>query len=108
MDNNLVDDLKNEFSIEVENHKISAQDLKKFGVSDIVLKSEIYLKKYYGEDILLNEEAETVVDVSQTKIEKVDLNEINKISELTKMIDDVSNTDFDRFVEYLSSKASKE
>ena len=79
MENNLINDFKNEFNIEVSSKNISAQDLKKSGVSDLVLKSEIYLKKYYGEDILLNEEAETVVDVSQTKIEKVDLNEINKI-----------------------------
>ena len=108
MDNEIIKDLKNEFYCETKEKNITIEDLKKAGVSELVIKSEIYLKKLYGEDIILIEEAETSIDLSKKKIEKVDLSEINKISEFTKKIDDVSNTDFDRFVEIINSKASKD
>jgi len=108
MENEVIEDLKNEFYAEYKSKKISVDDLKKAGVSESLLKTEIFLRNIYGDDIILNEEVETVVDLAQKKVEKVDLTEINKISELTKLIDNVSNTDFDRFVEVINSKATKE
>lgn len=108
MENSLLSDLKKEFCIEIKNNVVTLQELKKMGVSDFALKSEIFLRNLYGEDILINEEIEKMVDITKQKVEKVDLTEISKISEVTKMVDDVSNTDFDRFVEYLNSKGSRE
>ena len=104
MDENLLNKYKKEFRQEILQTNISIDNLKKIGVSDFTLLSEIFLRKYYGDDILLEEETETEIDLSKKKIEKVDLQKINSVSELSKYIEDISKSEFDSNVEMLLTK----
>ena len=108
MDNILLDNYKKEFRREISKASITADSLKKLGVSDFVLQSEIYLRQFYGEDVLMDEELEVDIDLSKRKIEKVDLKKINSVSELTKYIDDISKSEFDSAVEILLTKIERD
>ena len=108
MDNNLIDKYKREFRSEIANTNILADNLKKIGVTDFALQSEVYLRKYYGEDILMEEDVEVEIDLSKKKIEKVDLKKINSVSELTKYIDEIPRSEFDKNVEIMLTKIEKD
>lgn len=107
MDNNLINKYKSEFRSEIANSKVSVDELKKMGVTDFALQSEIFLRKHYGEDILMEDDVVVEVDVSKKKIEKVDLKKISSVSELTKYIDEIPRSEFDRNVELMLTKVEK-
>ena len=107
MNDSLLEKYKKEFKREISKTTISADNLKKIGISDFALQSEIYLRNFYGEDILMNEELEVEFDPSKKKIEKVDLSKINSVSELSKYIEDVSNSEFDSAVEVMLTKIER-
>ena len=108
IDNKIIEDLKNEFYIETKNCNVTAEDLKSAGVSDLVLKSEIYLKSLYGDDIIFDEEVSGEIDLSKKKVEKINLNELNKITELSKFIDSISASEFDKNLEILNAKIARD
>lgn len=108
MEENFINDLKNEFSDEIKNCQISSKDLKKLGVSENTLLAEIYLKKMYGEDIIIDEDAKGEVDLTKKKIEKIDLNELGKMTELKTYIENISKSDFDEKLDIVLSKIKNE
>lgn len=108
MEENFINDLKNEFSDEIKNCQISSKDLKKLGVSENTLLAEIYLKKMYGEDIIIDEDAKGEVDLTKKKIEKIDLNELGKMTELKAYIENISKSDFDEKLDVVLSKIKNE
>lgn len=108
MEENFINDLKNEFSDEIKNCQISSKDLKKLGVSENTLLAEIYLKKMYGEDIIIDEDAKGEVDLTKKKIEKIDLNELGKMTELKTYIENISKSDFDEKLDVVLSKIKNE
>ena len=108
MEENFINDLKNEFSDEIKNCQISSKDLKKLGVSENTLLAEIYLKKMYGEDIIIDEDAKSEVDLTKKKIEKIDLNELEKMTELKTYIENISKSDFDEKLDIVLSKIKNE
>lgn len=108
MEENFINDLKNEFSDEIKNCQISSKDLKKLGVSENTLLAEIYLKKMYGEDIIIDEDAKSEVDLTKKKIEKIDLNELGKMTELKTYIENISKSDFDEKLDIVLSKIKNE
>ena len=108
MENSLLDNYKKEFRSEIANASISVDNLKSVGISNFTLQSEIYLRKFYGEDILMDDDLEVEIDLSKKKIEKVDLKKINSVSELTKYIDDISKSEFDSAVEVLLTKINRD
>ena len=108
MESSLLDNYKKEFRREISESNITVDCLKGAGVSNFALQSEIYLRRFYGEDILMDEELEVEIDLSKKKIEKVDLKKINSVSELTKYIDDISKSEFDSAVEVLLTKINRD
>lgn len=108
MEKILIDNLKNEFYDDIKNCKVGVEDLKKFNCGENSMSAEIFLKSIYGEDIIIDEDIKTDVDLTKKKIEKVDLNELGKISELTNYINDIPKSEFNEKLDIVMSKIKSE
>ncbi len=85
-----------ELSVEIDNQKITIDQLTKCGISKDVLSCEVYLRKIYGDEIIENTFHDDL-DESKTKsIKKIDESERNIDAELRAIVDDIENSEFDK------------
>ena len=108
MENDNLTTYKNEFRKEINSENVSIETLKKNGVSDFTLLSEIYLRKFYGDKILFDKQIVNEVDITKKKIEKVDLTKLSVAGELAKYIDGLSDSEFDTNIDLLLTKIDKD
>lgn len=100
--------LKNEFFDEIKSYNLTLSDLKNIGISQNSLQAEVYLKGLVGEEIIVDEELKSEFDASKKKIEKIDLNELGKISEMTTYVENLQKSEFDEKLDILMSKIRSE
>lgn len=85
-----------ELSFEIENQRITIDQLIKCGVSKDVLSCEVYLRKIYGDEIIENTFRDDL-DESKTKsIKKIDDSERSIDAELRAVVEDIENSEFDK------------
>ncbi len=85
-----------EFSAEIDGQFISIDDLKKCGVSEKTLASELFLRKIYGDDIVKKNTTD-FYDTQKTKtVSKVGDDEKNINNELRSILEDIENSEFDK------------
>ena len=75
---------------EINNHHVEVEELKKLGVSEKTLASEIFLRKIYGDEILMNEVPDDLDVKSKRKVQKVDLTEMEGTKGLKAIDDDIN------------------
>ena len=85
-----------ELSFEIENQRITIDQLIKCGVSKDVLSCEVYLRKIYGDEIIENTFRDDL-DESKTKsIKKIEDSERSIDAELRAVVEDIENSEFDK------------
>ena len=108
MENEKIDNLETEFYTEIQNKNVKISDLKNLGASDILLKEEIMLRNIYGDKILENEESTDEIDATKKVVEKININEIEKIDEVKAFVEALANSENNQNIEVLLAKIRQE
>ncbi|MBR2391252.1 MAG: hypothetical protein IKB06_02040 [Clostridia bacterium] len=100
----LTEKYKKDYMYEINNHHVEVEELKKLGVSEKTLASEIFLRKIYGDEILMNEVPDDLDSKSKRKVQKVDLTEMEGTKGLKAIDDDIELSEFDKNFETIVKK----
>lgn len=93
-----------EYISEVNNHYVSYTELDKWGVPKGVLSAEVYLRKFYGDEIARSEVEEELATSEQTKVSKLNETEIDVDKELRNIYDKIEHSEYDINLEVLMKK----
>lgn len=109
MENKLIEEMENEFFSEICDKQIEISDLEFIGVPELALQEESFLRNIYGDGFVLNDnDQNSNIDASKRSITKVNLNEIEKMSEVTYLIDELKNSKFNSNLDIVMSKIKEE
>ena len=78
--------------------------MRKLGISNRVLASEVYLRKLYGDEILISHNSDEVDEKSKRKIVKVEVSEMEKIQGLKNIDEEIVLSEFDKNFEMISKE----
>lgn len=96
----LLDDLKKEFSEEIEQKTVSIETLLKAKVPTSVLQAEAKLRKVFGDEIYVPEKKEEIVDGEKTVVKLVG-DDISFDSQVRDICDNLNNAEFDSKLAFL-------
>lgn len=99
----LLTEYEKEFESEVAKQYISIEDLKKCGVSEKTLASELFLRKIYGDEIVKRTLSDIIDERQEKRISKVGEDEKNIDVELRNIWNDIENSEFDKNMENYTS-----
>lgn len=109
MENDLIKESEDEFYFEIREKDIHVNDILALGVSEFVIKEEIFLRKFYGDRFLeFTGRENELVDDSKKSISKVNLDEIEKISIVQELIDNLSRSEFNQNLGSVLAKIREE
>ena len=98
-------DYESEFRKEIDNHTIEISHLKKCGVLDVTLSSEVYLRKIYGDEIEVSTASvDENIDEKKKSVQKIGEVEMNTNDEFRSVINDIETSEFDQNLEILLKK----
>lgn len=95
----LVSDYEKEYANEIASVYISIEDLKKCGISEKTLASELYLRNFYGDEIVKSKLVDDVDEKQQKTVVKIDEAEKSIDNELRQIWNDIENSEFDKNVD---------
>ena len=88
-----------EYAGEIANQVISIEDLKKCGISEKTLASELYLRKIYGDEIVKKTIIDDVDDKKEKAVIKIGMDEKNMDHELRSIFNEIENSEFDKNID---------
>ena len=108
MENKQLENVKNDFFSEIKDESVTIEQLQSAGVSEQTIKSEIFLRKKFGDEILFTDKKVTEVDESKKKITKIDIAEIERMNNLMKYIENLKSSDFNKNLDVVVAKILSE
>ena len=102
--NGFIEKYQKEYMHEINNYRVEVEDLRKLGISNRVLASEVYLRKLYGDEILISHNSYEVDEKSKRKIVKVEVSEMEKIQGLKNIDEEIELSEFDKNFEMISKE----
>ena len=98
-------DYESEFRKEIDSHIVEVSHLNKCGVSNVSLSSEVYLRKIYGDEIVVSHSSgDEKVDEKKKSVQKIGEREMNTNDEFKSVMNDIETSEFDKNLEILLKK----
>ena len=91
-------------SYEINNFTIVIEQLQKARVSNFVLASEIYLRKFYGDEIYASKVVDEEDEQNEKKVQKLAEEDMGIDKDYKEICEDIDNSEFDKNLdEFLST-----
>ena len=98
-------DYESEFRTEIDSSVVEVSNLNKCGVSNLSLSAEVYLRKIYGDELVLSQSSnDEKIDEKQKTVQKIGEIEMNTNSEFKSVMNDIESSEFDKNLEILLKK----
>lgn len=102
-------DFEREFEDELGMAEVSIEELNALGVSNKALSREVFLRKIYGDKIIVSDETEQQeITGGRRMVTRLGDEELGFKSELVKVFDEIDNSDFDKNLDLLGLKTDEE
>ena len=95
----IIADYEKEYANEIASVFITIEDLEKCGVSEKTLASELYLRNFYGDEIVKQKLVDDVDDKRQKTVVKIDEAEKDIDNELRQIWNDIESSEFDKNID---------
>ena len=98
-------DYESEFRKEIDSQVVEVSHLNKCGVSNVALSSEVYLRKIYGDEIVVSQSSgDEKIDEKKKSVQKIGEREMNTNDEFKSVMNDIETSEFDQNLEILLKK----
>ena len=88
---------------EINNFKVTIDQLKKVGVPDSVLSAETYLRRYYGDVIYTANIIDGLEEQTNKKIQKLDEEDMSIDKNYKQICADIESSEFDKALDEIMS-----
>lgn len=100
INNELIDSLEKEYSEEINLTKITVDDLKKAKISERSISREIYLRKIYGDEILVGSSGDNEI-FGKRSITKLSDGDFGRRKEVASIFEKIEKSKFDEALDRL-------
>lgn len=97
----LVQNYEKEYSGEIGKISVDIDQLKKVGVAKETLAGELYLRNFYGDEIVKTSNGDDVSEGLEKKVVKIGEEEKNIDKELKSIWNDIEESEFDKNLDSL-------
>lgn len=99
--NNNLDNFEREYYSEIRDLEVSLSELKKYGVNDKMISSELYLYNIYGDEIVTSKIIDDVDSKQKKTVSKIGDEDIDSDKGYRAICNDIEESEFDKNVEVL-------
>lgn len=99
--NQNLNNFEKEYYSEIKETEVSLSELKKYGISDKVVSSEMYLYTIYGDEIVTAKIEDSVDEKTKKTVSKIGEDDISSDKGYRTLCDEIENSEFDKNVDVL-------